>query len=70
MSHATRAKNVSSYDLTAAAEINLQIQFFLSFRRSTTDLIQIHYVPEFHDYTAIYTKLGLFFPPIRNKDIY
>lgn len=53
MSHATRAKNVSSYDLTAAAEINLQIQFFLSLRRSTTDLIQIHYVREFHDYTAI-----------------
>jgi len=51
MSH---AKNVSSYDLTATAEINLQIQFFLSFRRSTADLFQIHYdVRVFNYYTAI-----------------
>lgn len=66
MSHSTRAKNVSSYDLTAAAEINLLSRFFLSFKSSTTDLIQIHHVLTFYDYTA---KLGLFFLPIRNQDI-
>lgn len=46
--------------------------FFLSFRRATTDyLIKIHYVRGFYMFIHrdIDSKLGLFFPPIRNKDI-
>lgn len=49
----SQAKNVSGYDLTTAAP---KIQVFLSFRPSTTDLIQIR---ELNKIIYVYLDVGL-----------